>query len=118
MVIKTILTKTDEVIENVFEASLENQILKYQEENTLVSFNLETNKMVRENEEYILKLHFKNKQKTVSILKLKENNAEFQFDTKTNYLEKNTDEIVIEYTLNDELMNFTIIFLGGSDDNE
>jgi len=117
MQIKTILTKDDEVIEGIYEATLSNQILKYQEENTSVTFDLKKDEMIRENDEYILSLFFKSKHKTKSTLVLKEEKSQFDFELKTNYFEKGNDEIIIEYVMNDELVNFTIIFLGGSDDN-
>lgn len=109
MFLKTILQKEEEIIKNTYEAKYENNTITYLEEDILVKIEIKDNiKIIRENDEYILEMVFKDSQTTNNKFILKENNYALDLPITTKKLQINKDKIEIEYEVNDEKNKFTV----------
>lgn len=107
MLIKTILKKDNKIISNTYE-TIGNDLIYY-EDNVKVTIKVTDNiEILRENEEYILKMLFINNRETNAIFTLKENNLNLNLKIFTNIIDKTNNKIRINYTLNDEIIDFTI----------
>lgn len=107
MLIKTILKKNNEIISNIYETI--NNDLIYYEDDIKVTIKVDTNvEIIRENKDYILNMLFINNKETNATFTLKENNMVLNLKIFTNILEKEKNKIRINYTLNDEVIDFTL----------
>ena len=105
MQIKTILEKNGQIISNTYNIVGNN--ITYLEDDTKVSIKITTQvEITRENKDYILNLLFINKNAN---LVLKENNYKLNLELFTNDLLITEEKIIINYTLNDEVIKFTLI---------
>ena len=108
MQIKTILEKNGQIISNTHNIVGNN--ITYLEDDTKVSIKITTQvEITRENKDYILNLLFINKKHTNANLVLKENNYKLNLELFTNDLLITEEKIIINYTLNDEIIKFTLI---------
>lgn len=108
MQIKTILEKNGQIISNTYNIVGNN--ITYLEDDTKVSIKITTQvEITRENKDYIFNLLFINKKHTNANLVLKENNYKLNLELFTNDLLITEEKIITNYTLNDEVIKFTLI---------
>lgn len=109
MKIKTVLKKENEIFENVVEASFENNTYFYKENDLNVSIKIDNNiEMIRENNDYKLKLFFINGAKTYNKLVLKEDNINLDIEVNTKEIIVKEHYLEIKYQMNEENCIFTL----------
>ena len=97
--------------------NINNNIIKFNDNDILVEIDLDNNKMVRKTSEYILNFIFKKDQKTINSLILKDINQSIDMDLYTVDIININGYFYVNYELNDdELFEFELRYEG--DDNE
>ena len=103
--------KTDEqnIIQNI-EATVNGNIIRYNDSNIEVTVKKDKNNitMIRENNEYRLKLKFNKNKKEIGNYLLKDNNMLLNLEILTKELIIKEDYIYILYELNEEIREFEL----------
>lgn len=109
--IKTRLKTSDNIYTYDVKAILLDDVIKYTEDSVRVIVKWDNSKvtMIRENNEYQLKLIFEKNKKTVGNYLLKENNMNYYLDIYTKSLTIDKNRIYVVYELNDETREYTLI---------
>ena len=112
MKLKTILKENENIIEGIYDYKINNNTIIYFEDNLKVTIVITDDiKIIRENDEYILEMLFKDSQTTNNKFILKENNYALDLPITTKKLQINKDKIEIEYEVNDLKNKFTVYIL-------
>ena len=88
---------------------IQDEIIKYREDNdTIVVFDKNNNKLIRENKEYSMNLLFDINNNTTGIIKIHEFNKEVIININTNKIEKEKDRLLLEYKIDDEIFEYIV----------
>lgn len=92
----------------------EDGILKYQDNDVLVSIDVKNNSMIRSTDSYEIVFNFEKNKKTSNILRLKDLNQTIEMSLKTIDLLVKDGYYYVQYELNDdELFVFELNYIGG-----
>jgi len=84
---------------------IQEELLKYKEDETTVTFDYEKHILKRDNKELKMVYHFNNNQGTITI---KENNQIIEIPIETKSIKRNGNDIRIEYQIEDDIFIYQL----------
>ncbi len=108
--IEIVLKTPDELIKNDTLAIINENVIKYRDNDVSVVIKQDGNRiiMTRENNEYQLKLEFQENKKTLGNYLLKDNNIMLELEILTKNLKIDKKTIYIMYQLHDEIREYRV----------
>lgn len=103
--IKATIINSEETKELKTKAILQDEIIKYKEDDTLVSIDLERHILTRDNNNYKLLYNFDENKGSIN---LKENNQIVEIPIITKNIERKNNDIKIEYAVENDIFKYQV----------
>ncbi len=103
--IKATIINSEETKELKTKAILQDEIIKYKEDDTLVSIDLERHILTRDNNNYKLLYNFDENKGSIN---LKENNQIVEIPIVTKNIERKNNDIKIEYAVENDIFKYQV----------